>query len=70
MPDRCTALAFDSAVMTFGLWVENKLAEHDDDYQPLYNLRELLDLETEEDRMARNSSMFAAFMAMTHGGTV
>lgn len=67
MPDRITAHSFDRAVMTFGLWVENKLAETNEQHQPLYTLSELLDLpaETLEEQLRRNSRQFAAFLGAT-----
>ena len=39
-----TALNFDNAVMTFGVWADNMLAERDADGNRAHDLRELLDM--------------------------
>lgn len=58
--DTITALAFDRAVMTWGLWVENKLHELDDDHKPMWTLKELLSDETAEQRNERVISQIEA----------
>lgn len=47
--DECTAFAFDAAVMRFGIWVENQLAEPDAHKRP--SLAALLGIEEETNGM-------------------
>jgi len=64
MSDRITPISFDNAVVTFGLWVEARLMERDDlTHLPKYTLYELLgtEAESENERLRRNSEMFAMF---------
>lgn len=42
MRDEVTALSFDSAVMTFGVWVDNRLLERDDHGRVKHTLDDLL----------------------------
>lgn len=42
LPDHATALSFDSAVMTFGVWAENRLSERDKEGRPIWTLDTLL----------------------------
>ena len=71
MRDDITAIAFDSAVMTFGVWCENKLAERNPDGSQIHTLNDLLDIEVSlGEQLRRNSEQFALFEAMTRGGTV
>lgn len=44
MPDMWTALMFDTAVLVFGRYIENKLRETDEDGKPVWDLRHLLDV--------------------------
>jgi hypothetical protein len=44
MPDSWTALQFDNAVMHWGIHVENKLKETNQDGSPKNSLRDLLDI--------------------------
>ncbi len=65
MPDRLTAFSFDNAVMRFGIWVENRLAETEGEgvfRRPRYTLEQLLDIEEDEEvKLARNSEQFMLF---------
>ena len=45
MPDHLTAWSFDHLVMRFGIHVENKLHETDDEGNPVWTLDKLLDIE-------------------------
>lgn len=63
MPDMWTALCFDSAVLAFGRYIENKLHELDDDHKPVHTLRELLSDETAEQR---NERLLEMIMATPH----
>lgn len=63
MSDEITALALDNAVMTFGVWADNKLAEYDHLLKrPVYTLEQILDLELDEqNRVMQNAASVAAF---------
>jgi hypothetical protein len=75
MRDDITALAFDNAVMTFGVWADNRLAEYDTLFkQPKYTLEQILDIEPDEQRrIEMNAASVAAFRmmaAVTRGGAL
>ena len=63
MTDTCTALAFDNAVMTFGIWCENRLQERWSDGTPKYTLDDLLHGDEEQYIRARNQRTADALFA-------
>lgn len=68
MPDYCTALSFDNAVMTFGIWAENKLGERWSDGTPKYTLDDLLHGDDEQCLRARNQRTADAMFAQLGAG--
>lgn len=62
MRDTCTAISFDTAVMTWGIWVENRINEIDDDGNHPWSLEQILG--TGE---INNEQQFAALRAMLIG---
>jgi hypothetical protein len=65
-----TALQFDSAVRAFGIHIENRMSERDENGNPVNSLETLLDIKVpDSELLRRNSEQFAAFMVAT-GGTV
>lgn len=69
MSDVITAINFDNAVMTFGVWCENKLSERREDGSPIYKLDTLLDIKKSVSEKARaNMQQFAALQALMKGG--
>ena len=68
MPDWWTAWQFDNAVLTFGKWIDNKLAERDKDGKPVNTLRELLGIPlTDEERREMNRKSLAMFDSLFGG---
>lgn len=65
-----TAYSLDSAVMTWGVYVENKLNERWPNGEPINSLEELLDDDDSPEK--RNSRQFAMLVATvgTGGGNV
>lgn len=69
MPDRVTAIAFDNAVMTFGVWADNRLAEFDSNGKPVWTLDQLLDPAPEEEMVLQGGNAAAMmFFSMLTGG--
>lgn len=71
MPDSITALSLDNAVMTFGVWADNRLQEYDTLLRrPKYTLEQILDIEPDEQqRIMMNAMSIATLrMASTKGG--
>ena len=62
-----TAINFDNAVMVFGVWYENRRAEHYDDGRPVYTHEQLLDIHDPAILGARNAEQFEALKAMFGG---
>jgi len=61
--DIITALSFDSAVMTFGVWAENKLLERWTDGKPKYTLDDILHGDEEQYIRARNQRVLDALFS-------
>ena len=66
MRDCWTAYALDHAVMTFGIYIDNKLHERDDDGNPVNSLSELLDEGTEVS--LHNNTVQGQMLAIMLGG--
>lgn len=67
MRDTITAISFDTAVMTFGVWVENKLNETTSTGRQRYTLRELLDPDNEEIKGQRNTTQAQGLRSLIGG---
>jgi hypothetical protein len=66
MTDRITAIAFDTAVMTWGIFVENRLSERNEDGNPVWTLEQLLGKPEDID----NAANFAALIGFMGGMSV
>lgn len=66
MPDRITAIAFDTAVMTWGVFCENRLQERNEDGNPVWSLDQLLG----EPKDIDNAANFAALVGFMGGMSV
>lgn len=65
-----TALSFDSAVMTFGIWVENRLSERDPDGKPIWTLQQLLGTEADYETKGHNNEQNFMALQMLFGTSV
>ncbi len=62
MHDTVTAISFDTAVMTFGIWVENRINEIDEDGNHPWSLDQILgtgDINNEQQFAALRALMVA-----------
>ncbi len=66
--DCWTARSFDNAVMSFGIWVENRLNERDDDHMPKYTLDVLLGIEDDPAVVLHNNTVNGQMLAIMLGG--
>lgn len=64
MPDRWTALQFDSAVMVFGRHVTNRLNEVDKEGKPIWTLDRLLDMPKSKAEIVQQNRASLAMMKM------
>lgn len=60
MRDTVTAISFDTAIMTWGIWVENRINEIDENGNHPWSLEQILDMGENID----NERQFAAFEAL------
>lgn len=60
MRDTVTAISFDTAVMTFGVWVENRINEVDEYGNHPYSLEQLLG----PNENVNNDQQFAALQTL------
>lgn len=70
MRDCWTARNFDNAVMAFGIYGDNFLAERDEDGNQVHTINELLEIEPDEEVKLHNNTTQAQMMKLLTGGTV
>lgn len=66
MRDCITTVAFDTAVMMWGVFCENRLNERNEDHQPIWSLEQLLG-EPEE---INNEASFRALASLMGGMSI
>jgi hypothetical protein len=67
MPDIWTALSFDSAVMTYGIWAENRMQERWSDGSLKYTLEDILCGNDEAYQRRKNQEMYETLFVQGDG---